>query len=366
MSLFGKIYSTMQAFRKLVALAETNTYYPEEPRKSKLRILYENLLWILKKREVNYYYYLQGFDRIGVNPDDYFALPEFVRLRDHANSGIYADHRKANYTCLLQDKFLFAQYLKSLDFRTPQTLALCDGDEIIWLDDERIEPIDALAEHDGLDAFLKPTVGWQGENVFRLTVCDGKVFLNGQETNTVGIRNRMQGKYIIQTRLRQLCVLARIYPDSVNTLRIVTARTPANEICVLSSIFRMGTNGNLRDNWCSGGITAGIDIETGRLKKYGYLNPKYGRKVTCHPDTNVPLEGFEIPFYREAEEAAKGLHFFFYGLHSVGWDIAITEDGPVFIEGNDDWGIRVIQPHDRTFKRRFLETLGRPIPEMGT
>lgn len=357
MSLFSKIRSTTKAFRKLIMLAETNTYYPEEPRKSKGRILYENLLWILQKREVNYYYYLQGFDRIGADQNDFFALPEFVRLRDGANSGIYADHRKANYTCLLQDKFLFSQYLKSLNLKTPQTLALCENDTIVWLENERTEPFAALTEHEGLDAFLKPAVGWQGENVFHLTVCDKQLFLSGRQTNPSAIRNMIKGKYIIQTRLCQHPALSRIYPESVNTLRIVTARTPADEIIVLSSVFRMGTNGNKRDNWCSGGITAGIDIETGRLKKYGYLNPKYGRKVSSHPDTNVPLEGLEIPFYHDAAEAAKSLHFFFYGLHSVGWDIAITEDGPVFIEGNDDWGIRVIQPHDRTFKKRFLATL---------
>lgn len=357
MSLFNKIMSTSKAFWKLIALAETNTYYPEKPRKSKSRIFYENLIWIFKKHEVNYYYYMQGFDRVDVSPNDYFALPEFVKLRDRANSGIYADHRKANYTCLLQDKFLFAQYLKSLDLKTPETIALCDGDSIVWLDDERIEPFEALTEHDGLEAFLKPTVGWQGENVYRLTIDGKKLFLSGKETDIEKLRHIVRGKYLIQTRLRQHPDLSQLYPDSVNTLRIVTARTPDNEIIVLSSVFRLGANGNLRDNWCSGGIAVGINLETGTLKKYGYMSPKYGRKVTCHPDTNIPFEGFKIPCYEKAVEAARGLHFFFYGLHSVGWDIAITEDGPVFIEGNDDWGIRVIQPHDREFKKRFLATL---------
>lgn len=358
MRLFKKIISTAKAFWKLITLAESNTYYPEKPRKSKWRIFRENLLWIFEKHEVNYYYYMQGFDRIDANPNDYFALPEFVKLRDQANSGIYADHRKANYTCLLQDKFLFSQYLKSLNLKTPETMALCDGDSIVWLDDEHVEPFAALIEHEGLEGFLKPTVGWQGENVCHLAVNDKKLFLSGKETDVDKLKRMVQGgKYLIQTRLRQHPALAEIYPDSVNTLRIVTARTPENEIIVLSSVFRMGANGNLRDNWCSGGMAVGINLETGTLKKYGYMSPKYGRKAACHPDTKIIFEGFKIPFYTQAVEAARNLHFFFYGLHSVGWDIAITDDGPVFIEGNDDWGIRVIQPHDREFKKRFLATL---------
>ena len=356
MKIFNKLVSTARAFWKLIALAESNTYYPEERRKSKMRIFFDNLLWIFKKREVNYFYFLQGFDKKeGVCPDDFFALPEFVRLRDAANSGLYSGGRKANYTCLLQDKFLFSQYLKSLGFKTPETIALYSDGSIIWIQDEQVEPVEKLAEHDGLEGFLKPTVGWQGENIYRLAIQNKKILLNTQETDTETIKAEIQGKYIIQSCIRQHPVLSQLYPESVNTLRIVTVQT-SDDVMVLSSVFRMGANGNVRDNWCSGGIAAGVDAE-GALKKYGYLNPKYGRKVTHHPNTNVSLEGFKIPYYQEAVEAARQLHSFFYGVHSVGWDIAITKNGPVFIEGNDDWGIRVIQPHDHEFKKRFLATL---------
>ena len=357
MKTVNKFISTFQAFWKLIALAESNTYYPEEPRKSKVRILFDNLLWILKKREVNYYYYYQGFDRKhGVCQKNFFALPEFVRLRNNANSGIYSGQRKANYICLLQDKFLFGQYLRSLGVKTPETIALCDNAFIVWLESEQVEPLELLLEHDGLEGFIKPAVGWQGENVYRLTIRNNKLFLDAKETSIEELRRRMQGKYIIQERLRQHHALSQLYSESVNTLRIVTVRM-RNEVIVLSSVFRMGTNGNARDNWCSGGIAVGVDIENGILKKNGYLNPRYGRKVTCHPNTNISFEGFKIPYYHNAVEAAKQLHLFFYGLHSIGWDIAITEDGPVFIEGNDDWGIRVIQPHDEGFKSRFLASL---------
>ena len=37
------------------------------------------------------------------------------------------------------------------------------------------------------------------------------------------------------------------------------------------------------------------------------------------------------------------LHKYLYRCHSVGWDIAITEKGPVFIEGNGWWEISLVQ-----------------------
>ncbi len=357
MSLTGNIILTSKAVWKLIMLAETNTYYPEVPRKSKLRIAWENMLWTLKKREVNYYYYMQGFDRKDApGPDHYFARPEFVRLRDRFNAGIYSDKRKANYTCLLQDKFLFSRYLDSLGFKAPVTLALCDGETITWLDNDRQEPLEKLADHEGLHAFIKPAVGWQGENVCRIEVRNKTLYLSGRETPIRQLAQNIKDRFIIQERIIQHPDMQRLYPHSVNTLRIVTARK-GDDISLLSSVCRIGAGGNVRDNWCSGGIAVGIDKDSGILQKYGFFNPKYGRKVTCHPDTNVPLEGFSIPYYHDAVQTARQLHLFFYGLHSVGWDIAITQDGPVFIEGNDDWGIRVIQPHDPDLKKRFLGTL---------
>ena len=37
------------------------------------------------------------------------------------------------------------------------------------------------------------------------------------------------------------------------------------------------------------------------------------------------------------------LHKVMFRSHSIGWDVAITENGPVIIEGNDRWEISLIQ-----------------------
>ena len=47
----------------------------------------------------------------------------------------------------------------------------------------------------------------------------------------------------------------------------------------------------------------------------------------------------QIPFFKEAVEMAKELHSKLYRIHSVGWDIAITQEGPIFIEGNSRWEV---------------------------
>ena len=42
-------------------------------------------------------------------------------------------------------------------------------------------------------------------------------------------------------------------------------------------------------------------------------------------------------------------------IHSIGWDIAIGKDGPVFIEGNDNWEINGPQVGNRGLKKEFEE-----------
>ena len=42
-------------------------------------------------------------------------------------------------------------------------------------------------------------------------------------------------------------------------------------------------------------------------------------------------------------------------IHSIGWDIAFTENGPIFIEGNDNWEITGIQATNGGMKELFQE-----------
>ena len=109
------------------------------------------------------------------------------------------------------------------------------------------------------------------------------------------------------------------------------------------SMLRIGRIGHTVDNWAKGGVIVGIDGGTGKLKDVGFLKPKFGTKVSVHPDTHITFAGYDIPFYKEAVSMAVSLHEIMYRSHSIGWDIAITTNGPVFIEGNDRWEISMVQ-----------------------
>lgn len=137
-----------------------------------------------------------------------------------------------------------------------------------------------------------------------------------------------------------------IYSKSINTIRVWSVNpnhsSNINDVVIVGALLRVGARDSIIDNWAQGGLVVGVD-KNGTLMKYGYYKPGYGTKTEIHPDTLIKFEGIEIPYYRDIINTVKQFHSKLYSIHSVGWDVAITEEGPLFIEGNDDYELGFFQ-----------------------
>jgi hypothetical protein len=61
--------------------------------------------------------------------------------------------------------------------------------------------------------------------------------------------------------------------------------------------------------------------------------------VERHPDTGAVIPGLEIPFWRECVALACKAHSQAFARFAfLGWDFALTADGPVILETNSGWG----------------------------
>lgn len=81
-----------------------------------------------------------------------------------------------------------------------------------------------------------------------------------------------------------------------------------------------------------------------------YLNSRYGY-------TGVPCKGYKIPFFEEAIAQCLYIHNKMQGLYSIGWDIAITPNGPMIIELNDNWEIQPLEiVTERGWRKEYIET----------
>lgn len=135
---------------------------------------------------------------------------------------------------------------------------------------------------------------------------------------------------IIEERLIQHPRLSALCPTSANTVRIATLLGDKKQGLVYA-FLRIG-NGSVTDNVDQGGMAARVDLESGRVLTVGA--DKKGNTFTHHPMTGTPIVGFEVPHFEEAKalclEAAQKVPQMRY----LAWDVAITEKGAVFIEGN--------------------------------
>ncbi len=140
---------------------------------------------------------------------------------------------------------------------------------------------------------------------------------------------------IIQEVIRQHSEINKIYPNSINSVRIVTCHYNG-DTSVLSSVIRMGVDGNRVDNASQGGLFCGIN-EDGTLKKYAYT--KTGEAMTEHPQGAV-FSGCRIPNYNKCKELVLRLSNRFIRISKlISWDLAIGEDGnPILIEANLCYG----------------------------
>lgn len=143
-------------------------------------------------------------------------------------------------------------------------------------------------------------------------------------------------------------------PGSANSVRITTFYDKQNDCIELFPAFLKVGIGNMTvDNWAIGGLIAGIDLETGKVREWAYYKPGYGEKTRKHPDTATVFKDFEIPFFFETVELLKRFHSMLKNVHSIGWDVTITPTGPCIIEGNDNWEISALQVTNYGMKREF-------------
>lgn len=146
---------------------------------------------------------------------------------------------------------------------------------------------------------------------------------------------------IVEGYLVQHEEMSRLYPYSVNTIRVASICHDGT-VEIPYAILRVGANKSFVDNFTTGGMVADMDLETGKAKTDAV--DVHGNLFELHPDTLVPVKGFEIPYFKEGLDMVRRAGHDVNGY--IGWDVAITENGPVLIEGNVDPGNRLLSmPH---------------------
>ena len=139
-------------------------------------------------------------------------------------------------------------------------------------------------------------------------------------------------QYMIEEVIVNHPDVARVNPDSVNTLRVETCLDAQGGFHLLNVLFMVGTAKTIVSNCHSGGMMCHVDVKTGCIDNAGY-NPK-GIWYEVHPASGIKLRGYKLPYIDQLEDYIKGVCQVMPNARYVGWDVVITPNGFELIEGN--------------------------------
>lgn len=143
------------------------------------------------------------------------------------------------------------------------------------------------------------------------------------------IKNYKNG-FVAEELIIQEEAFARLHPESVNSIRVTTIRFN-DRVEFIYPFLRIGKGDSVVDNAGAGGVMGLIDVETGIV--YASAD-EYGNTFVVHPDTKEQVVGFRVPQWEEAKDFVRQLVQVVPDNRYSGWDIALTKNGWVMIEGN--------------------------------
>jgi hypothetical protein len=292
------------------------------------------------------------------------------------------------YHHLFKNKFLFKHLFLSLGFPVarlygvfdPQWGRRADGAPLCTAADVA----DLLTAHPDVDLAVKPVESAEGNMVL---VFKGRlpgdprvlVTLAGRQygpeelvrhmTDEALLREAYPGadapvrSFLLEERVRPHPEVAALCGETLCCVRVVTFVALDGHSEVLGAGFKLQVRPSSVDNLAAGGMAVSVHLQTGVLGEGVLAGANYVRRYREHPETGLRFYGYRLPLWGELTDLALRAALAFPLARAVGWDIAISPDGPLLIEGNPAFGGQLPQTFARhgllsPSVREFLERSG--------
>lgn len=237
---------------------------------------------------------------------------------------------KVQFVPIFDNKYIFKTMVQGFGLPQPKYVTSIGKDYEI----KTFEQFKDFLFANTSNLIFKPIDGSGGRGIVVISCRNGNIYILDKVCTAGDLWGRIrEGKYpyIVEECVNQDEEISHIYPWSLNTLRIITIKTQDNEWHIIRTIMRIGQNKCQVDNTGAGGIT--IEMDTNGKSYYAYDWSKM-KEISSHPDTGMMLSDITIKQYAEASVLAMEASRKFGFMGSIGWDIGLSTNGPVLIEGN--------------------------------
>jgi len=280
----------------------------------------------------------------------------------------------SSHVYLTEDKVSFHNFCVQNNLPTPELIASIDTNcGSFWGNDNPIISeknfLDGLKKYP-YDIICKPTQGAHGKQVTNLHFVDEEHILIDYPDISLAefihsIFEEPDSTYIFQKKLYSHRDIMKFTGNHMlQTMRIETYLDNNNQPHILDQSIKFPVEGSIVDNFVFGTSNNRIcHVDKNGLlistlvncdKKHHLLKHDYVKNSTGE------ISSFQIPLWEQCVKLVLNAQSLFSPLKTIGWDVAITNDGPILIEGNAYW-----DPHTRQEKtmKKLLQTLNVPTEQ---
>lgn len=331
----------LRRLRKLLHIGKRSSHLLKKERRSPIRLPLQQrfTLWshgFLSESRVIY----------GLDTNDYRQfVSDYYRF-------VVSPTINGPYSIVASDKLLFARVFGAFEGRLVRDFALIKKDALINLSSYELTRLRGIIELCRTLHMLviKPVKGGGGSNIYVLRAVGDEIQINDvamDEQKALEFLKTRDG-YIVCEFVEQHTYASRIFPKSVNTIRVLTM-WDIDEQCpfIAAAVHRFGRNSTAPvDNWTQGGLSCQVNLSTGMLSK-GVSYPRESKLIwhEVHPDTKELLENVAIPTWEHVKEEVLRMAGSVPFLPYLGWDIVVTAQGMKVLEGNNYSDLNLIQVH---------------------
>jgi hypothetical protein len=297
------------------------------------------------------------------------AKRQYLSEAPRANGQLWSLLTPSRYGCLFDNKLIFNRYFSSFGLPLATLFGVFDPQVGRTVDGEslRTEPeLRSFIRRFGQDGFaFKPAEGMRGHLVLILTGSapgdpDTYLTLAGERydaaaliaaaRNTAALETQAPGAnlapFLIEERIRPHHDMAEFIGPTLCTIRVVTIVALDGRPRIVASVLKLQPKPVGVDHLMYGALGCWVDPDTGALGP-GRTRTSYVY-ASVIPGTDRSFVGYRLPCWDQVKEVALKAAVAFPWARSIGWDIGISDRGPIVIEGNQKWSPSLVQlpaPH---------------------
>lgn len=268
-------------------------------------------------------------------------IPAFHLMRDGAPTKAARLARRT-----LSDKFKWGRLLREcgVEAACGELLSRGSKDSCVHHLIDKISTSTSFSD----DYFFKPRMGSRSRGAFRvhrsasreleITLLSGKSFSGSNAREFISQQTREQD-YLVQPRYKNHPELNRLLVSGDETVTVRVISQIENDTF---SIYCCYVEVPIAQDGYKVYCPLQIHSQTGVILRDSLDRVLY-EESGCAPVLEHIACDMEIPEWEACKAAVKNAHGSFLSIYAIAWDLVITPEGPVILEGNSNWRIDLPQ-----------------------